>query len=512
MVDWWRECWCARVLRAQERMRAFFALSCASRSLPCARSVATLRGGGAAPAMILASTEGHTVPGDLFVLEHSLSVPLDHSAPGAECITIFVRELVKASKSEEERAKLPCLLYLQGGPGFPSARPTAPPSGWQKAALESFRVLLLDQRGTGRSAPVTAENLGARGGPAEQAAYLCHFRADSIVRDCEAVRAELGGGKPLTLLGQSFGGFCILSYLSLAPRGVERALFTFGLAPVGVPADDVYRATFKRMEARNRRFYRRYPMDVELVRSIVRALHAAAAPLPRGGKLTPRRFLMLGLLLGSANGLEALHDLLELARGREQQVLLGDAAAAADEAAPLPAHFLLAVEQAQHHFETNPLYWLLHEAIYCDGPGMRSGWAAERVQASLGDAWDYTTRLTFGDEPINLTGEMVYSWMGDDFAWLRPLKRTADALSAKDDWGRLYDEEALASGSAPCAALLAFDDIYVERAFSERTAELLGGVPRVRTWVSNEFQHSGLRDQPAVFEKLLAMSKGEVEY
>ena len=30
-------------------------------------------------------------------------------------------------------------------------------------------------------------------------------------------------------------------------------------------------------------------------------------------------------------------------------------------------NFLLAVEQAQQCFETNPLFWLLHESIYCNG-------------------------------------------------------------------------------------------------------------------------------------------------
>ena len=59
----------------------------------------------------------------------------------------------------------------------------------------------------------------------------------------------------------------------------------------------------------------------------------------------------------------------------------------------------------------------------------------------------------------------------------------------------------------PVAALISYDDIYVERAFSEETADLLGA----KVWVTNEFQHSGLRDCPArVFDTLLAMTKGEV--
>jgi len=55
-------------------------------------------------------------------------------------------------------------------------------------ALDEYRVLLLDQRGTGHSTPVNRQTLPLRGGPAEQADHLMHFRADSIVRDCEAIR------------------------------------------------------------------------------------------------------------------------------------------------------------------------------------------------------------------------------------------------------------------------------------------------------------------------------------
>ena len=129
------------------------------------------------------------------------------------------------------------------------------------------------------------------------------------------------------------------------------------------------------------------------------------------------------------------------------------------------------------------------------------------MQASRGETWDCATRLEAGAPPVQLTGEMVYSWMGADYAWLRALAPAAELLAAKPDWGRLYDDETLRGGSTPCAALVSYEDIYVERRFSEATAALLG--PRCRCWITNEFQHSGLRDQPEVFSKLLAMSKGE---
>ena len=48
------------------------------------------------------------------------------------------------------------------------------------------------------------------------------------------------------------------------------------------------------MEERNRRYYERYPQDIELIRDLVRELHEKPAALPRGGTLTARRFLMLG--------------------------------------------------------------------------------------------------------------------------------------------------------------------------------------------------------------------------
>ena len=79
---------------------------------------------------------------------------------------------------------------------------------------------------------------------------------------------------------------------------------------------------------------------------------------------------------------------------------------------------------------------------------------------------------------------MVYPWMGDDFAWLRPLKPAADLLAAKRDWGPLYDPAVLGGGEGgggggggggdlpPVAALVSYEDIYVERAFSEATARL----------------------------------------
>lgn len=52
-------------------------------------------------------------------------------------------------------------------------------------------MLYLDQRGTGLSNPVTAATLADQGDVQRQADYLKLFRADSIVKDCEAIRKTL---------------------------------------------------------------------------------------------------------------------------------------------------------------------------------------------------------------------------------------------------------------------------------------------------------------------------------
>ena len=67
------------------------------------------------------------------------------------------------------------LTMLPGGPGFSAPRPFDS-SSWLKSAVNLFRVILLDQRGTGNSSPVTVTNLKKKGSPEQQAEYLSFFR------------------------------------------------------------------------------------------------------------------------------------------------------------------------------------------------------------------------------------------------------------------------------------------------------------------------------------------------
>jgi pimeloyl-ACP methyl ester carboxylesterase len=394
---------------------------------------------------------------------------------------VFAREVIAPGR---ENADQPYLAFFQGGPGSGSPRPTGN-SGWLKRALTEFRVLLLDQRGTGLSTPITAQTLRHLS-PQAQADYLQHFRADTIVRDAEAIRKTLIGDTPWSILGQSFGGFCAMNYLSAAPQGLKEVLITGGIPSLTRPTDEVYRATYPRVIAKNRAYYARYPDDVARVRDIVRHLTEHDVSLPGGVRLTAQRFLQLGLAFGMSDGYEAVHYLIEEAfvdgqHGREMNW-----------------NFLSHFEHAQS-FDTNPIYSLLQEACYTQQSA--SDWSAERL------IQEFPQFNQHADGPVMFTGEMIYPWMFDQYPQLQPFKVAADLLAKKADWPMLYDVEKLRNNRVPVAAAVYFDDMYVHREFSAETALV---VPNVKLWITNEYEHNGLRaDGEHVVDRLLKMARGE---
>ena len=198
------------------------------------------------------------IPG--FVLtDHVVEVPLDHSTPDdGRTIEVFAREVVAAGREHDD---LPWLLFLQGGPGGRSPRPgDGAGDGWLRQATRTHRVLLLDQRGTGRSTPLTGRAVVGRS-DAEIAAYLRLMRADSIVRDAEVLRDRVAGGRSWETLGQSYGGFVTMAYLSMAPEGLDACYVTGGLPGLTATADDVYARTYPRVARKNAEFYSRHADD-----------------------------------------------------------------------------------------------------------------------------------------------------------------------------------------------------------------------------------------------------------
>jgi pimeloyl-ACP methyl ester carboxylesterase len=329
---------------------------------------------------------------------------------------------------------------------------------------------MLDQRGTGRSSPIgRLEGLT----PEQQADVLALFRADSIVADAEVLRQHLGVDR-WSVLGQSFGGFCALHYLSAAPTSLAEVFFTGGVPPVRRPVDDVYRATYATMLERNRRYYRRYPDDLTRVQALHERLDAGEVVLPNGDVVTSRRLRQIGSILGMSDGAEQLHYLLE--RNPTSPAFLHDLAAAM----PFSGR--------------NPLYAAIHEACYADGEATR--WSAQR-----------TLPEEFAEHRTLFTGEHVFPWTFDDDSELAPLRAAAD-LVADREWPALYDPDTLAACNVPAAAAVYADDAYVDRVFSEETARL---VPSMRVWVTNEYEHNGLRvDGARILDRLIGLARGRV--
>lgn len=424
--------------------------------------------------------------------DHTFNVPLDHARPDGERIEVYGREVVAAGR---ERDDLPWLLFLQGGPGGKAGRPVGR-EGWLTRALDDHRVLLLDQRGTGRSTPANRQTLPLRGTAAQQAGYLAHFRADSIVRDAELIRRELiGPDVTWSVLGQSFGGFCAVTYLSYAPQGLREVFITGGLPGLRQSPAGVYRAAYPRVERKNSAHYARYPDDVERVRGIARHLRDHEVFLPGGGRLTTGVLQFLGLLLGSGNGSHRLHYLLE------------DAFVGGSSGPELSDTFLAGVQE-QVSFSGGPLYAVLHEACYAQRSVTRecTGWAAESVRGEF-PRFGVDDALA-GDAPVLFTGEMIYPWMFATDPALGPLSETAQELALREDWPDLYDPGQLARNEVPVAAALYHDDMYVDTADSLETAAAVRGL---RTWVTNEHEHDGLRvSGEKVLDRLIAMVRGEV--
>lgn len=410
------------------------------------------------------------------VRDHLVEVPVDWSDPSRfGSIRVLARELVDPAKASQD---LPLLLFLQGGPGGQGPRPTSL-GGWLGAALERFRVVLLDQRGTGRSGRVdgrTVERLG------EAAAdYLACFRGDAIVADAEHVRATVYGGRTWSTLGQSYGGFLTLTYLSRHPEALTACYVTGGLPPVGVSAEEVYRRTFDRQEARNRAFAARFPDDVARLTAVADRL-AAQDVTVEGAPFSVRRLQTLGMPLGMSTGADELHWLLDTAL---------------DDDGDLASGFLAAAHR-QTSYPGNPLYMALQEVIYHEGE-RAGGWAAAQ-EAARRPAWDPSAR------PLVLTGEAVFPWMFDELPELRPFRRAVDALAARTHWPALYDADRLAANEVPVAAVQYRDDPYVDLELALATADGLGAA---QVWVTNEYLHDGVRAAgDRILPRLLDLAAG----
>ncbi len=446
-----------------------------------------------------ASAPTFTLPGHTMI-EHEITVPLDYfgalthlsedeRATLASRITIFAREYVRHGKEDAPR-----LIFFQGGPGSAGPR-MAPIGSWLDTALDYFRVVLLDERSTGGSHPLEYLAVTSVGSPRVQAAYLACFRQDSIVADAEALRHHLQDEKPWAALGQSFGGFCVTHYLSAHPEGLSEAFITAGLPSTHLHADEVYRRTFASTASRNLEYFAQYPDDEAAAWKITTHLAEVEEFLPSGERLTPARFRELGIVLGMSYGPDTLHFLLE-----DPFWSLGGVRR-------LRPQFLQRVG-SRLSFAENPLYAMIHEAIYGQHSTGATNWSAHRIREEFPEF--YLPHVEEGAEgelalsheySFRFSGEHIFPWQVNSDPALAPMAEAAGLVAEKSNWPQLYSQEALAENTVPSAAWIYVDDMFVPYDLSLATAKEIRGM---RPLITNDFHHDGLRTGgPKMIERLL---------
>lgn len=402
---------------------------------------------------------------DLIIQEHTLTVPLVWSDPAdSREIDIFARVVARPGGET-----LPYLVFLQGGPGHEAPRPfhssTSP--AWLDEALEHYRVVLLDQRGTGLSSPVGDADLSR--GSAAVAEHLTHLRADAIVRDCEAFREHLGAAT-WSVLGQSFGGFTTLAYLSTDARSLADVFITGGLSTLTRTADEVYALCYDKMRTASEKYYRRFPGHRDAMRRLVDRADAGGIVLPDGEVVSASRLRSVGSALGTNDGWQTVWSLLER-----------------DPSSNAFRHDLM---HAMPFSGRNPLYFAFHESSYASGQATR--WSAERVEPE-----------DFRDDVTLFTGEHIRREWTETVPAFQPWRDVALEL-AEFEWPAIYDAEAVAASDATGAAAVYVNDVYVPLEYSLETAQLL---PGVKTWVTSEHEHNGLRSGP-VLTRLIDLAQG----
>lgn len=388
------------------------------------------------------------------------------------------------------------IVYLCGGPG--DKNPAGANPDLNRILLQQWKhpILFLDYRGTGGSCPVTADTMNGKSDGAE---YLTWFRQDSIVADLEAIRLSLNGVK-FTLVGQSFGGWIAMTYLSFLPGSLDAVYLTGGMPPVGKTPKDVYTALYQRLVQVNQKYYAAFPDDTDRVKEIVKWLESRVAgiPLSDGQVLTARGFLTLGRHFGRGEeGFQKVHS------------LVGDFARDLSTSGSISGKSLTRfVKEGGAGFKLpeRPLYAVLHEAIYCSGQmKVAPGWAAQSVgreQASNNFAWlrtdfDFFILNTKIDAsgPLYFSGEMIHDFMLRDAGnKLAPFVKPAEELAKKADWSELYNKEKLSKNKVPVAALIYPDDMFLDFGFCKEAAGMVGNLKYVvspRDWI-----HASIKTKP----------------
>jgi pimeloyl-ACP methyl ester carboxylesterase len=171
----------------------------------------------------------------------TVTVPLDHSGgtPGALGIRYAVQRHVPQSR--------PVLVALSGGPGQSSVAAADSFELSLAPALRRYRLVVLDQRGTGQSdalncpviqredglAPVVPQELAdCANAIGPQRAF---FSTIDSVYDLDALRKALGVPK-IALMGVSYGTFVAQQYARAFPQNTDKLILDSVVSAKGIDA------------------------------------------------------------------------------------------------------------------------------------------------------------------------------------------------------------------------------------------------------------------------------------
>jgi hypothetical protein len=144
---------------------------------------------------------------------------------------------------------------------------------------------------------------------------------------------------------------------------------------------------------------------------------------------------------------------------------------------------VLALEAAQS-WDTNVIYALLHEPLYCQGEA--SNWSAERL---LSKHPEFLPSNADDGKPVFFSGEMIYEFMFECYPELTKLKAVGHLLAEEKDWPKLYDEEQLKKNEVPTYAAVYLDDMYVDFDLSMETARTIKGC---KPFITNSMYHNAV--------------------
>ncbi|MCP1386875.1 alpha/beta hydrolase [Corynebacterium sp. TA-R-1] len=376
--------------------------------------------------------------------EHEVRVPIDRANPALGEITVFARELY----TDES---LPYLVYFQGGPGKPGPRMLME---WIPEALKRYRVLLIDERGTGRSAKVdrtTPERIDAN--------FLAHLRPPDVAADAEALREHLGV-EQWDLLGNSFGAACAGSYLSYFPEGLRRVHLVGTVPEPHMDVDLFNRKTFELLRERQNELFAAVPWMQQRVAEVADHLENQDVRMPTGERLSSTRMRMAGVLLGEEGDFGLLANLFEMpfTEYRGEKRLRGD---------------FLAQLGGIISLETMPLWGVVHESVMAR-PGHPTRWSAERIY-----------REEFAD--LTLLGNHFFTTHFEEDPALTPFYEAVNEVQHMDTLAA--QSEDVSGNKVPVAALLFKPDLFIPY---ELTAESASRVGNLRLWSHDEWFHDGI--------------------